>query len=351
MSLGATTLEGLESQSEKPRREETLVTWTILIFLSGILNAIVLVLILNMWEPITSSIVRFAALSVLALTFPVVCSLVMSNLLPQKRFASPFDIGAISVAAILLRPLFFVEYPPYGTSVVGTILTVFGAVYYLVSLRILSDRAARSISGIGYSPPHRHTTAAFFSVQTLRAEIEKDHSLRNALELGKGRRLREEIVIYQNDRSDYRFFIVLVGDPKCNSCQIHFEAYGIGRYAIYTDDKTKRIFNRDTGYFERVLREEKGIEFTDSALELPFSAEIDQILLKPTRSGFLSLTALPNRARATIAGSGFLSLSFCIMYVTGIISFNDFLTTMITTIGPFLLGVFRSLKAPVKRGK
>jgi len=330
-------------------REDTLIKWATATFFGGALNAAVLILVLTMWQPIIGSVFHLLAVAVLAFTLPILYSSLASQMLPQKRFVSPFDIVVTSAATILLRSMVLVGYFPYSIYAGDIFLTVVGTIY-LVMLGALSGPVAKSMVGIGYSPPHQRTMKTLMSFQDLTTIVEENSSLLKALELEQKSRLkRGKVIIYMNDRSDYRLFVVLVSDAKNKCCLIHFEAYGIGRYAIYTNDRTKKTFERDTSFLEKVLREDEVFLTEYAPKELPFGSEIDQILLRPIRSRLASFTELPNRTKAVVVATSLLILTIFILRVTNVLSQDNFVTTILTVIGPLLIGLLRSLKGPIRR--
>jgi hypothetical protein len=341
-----------EDKESRFRLEDTLVKWAVATFFGGALDAALIYAIIAMYYPITESLFGMAALGTIVIVVPILYSVLATHLLPDKRFVSPFAQVMVTAALVIGQTMLTLR-PPY-TNQSGYVLLTSFALIYLILMSYGADLVAKYIAGLGGGQDtHKRTLTASVQFPALLKIVDDEEDLRKASsKLLKKRELSKgKVSVYRNEDSNYRFFLAMAENPKNpDQTLMHFEAYLIGDYVIHTTDTTNLIFDRDTAFFEKTLREKHGVEFGEAHYDMmPLRRDIDAIILEPTGSRITSLAALPKRTILVMFAFLVLGVIAYALRATNQITQNDFLSLLVVSLGPLLVSLIPFVRGPAKR--
>jgi len=339
-------LERLERLEERIWRDATVVQWAIFTFFGGVVNFVILHQVALYYPPVEifwrTTIPNYQNLGILSgatLLFLIGYPIFASHYLPEKRFVSPIDMSLLGAVLNL--------YGHLNSPLVYFVDAIIGSMT-LVLFGVLAEAIAKPLVGVGMMDTDKRTFRAINCPISKVAKIIGDFDLKDSLDLDKKRsRHNNKLIIYRNSDSRYRFFVVLAEDSESKDTLIHCEAYSIGRYVIGSSNVSKRRFDMNVSYLERVLLGEKKIllEPADCDSSFPFYSEVNRILREPTRSRFAALARLPKRTVAIFAGIIFLALAYYLSYVGKHLTNESFVTALLGIVA-LILGMLPFIKGP-----
>jgi hypothetical protein len=350
-------LEKLERIEERMRKESSLMTWLIATCAGAFFNLIVINLVAIFYQaylgvPIeASSLGAVLVIGMFALILPILYSVIVSHLIERKLFVSPFMIIILTSVLILFQVLVSLR-PLYTTTSFNILLQVLFGIIYLGLFGYVGEKVTRSIVGLGDMGTHQHTIRVSEPFNEVKSLVHRKFALRDALGLTeKTTSANGKIIIYRSRLSGYQFHLVIVGDPnEPTKTLLHFEGYAIGRYYIGTTDQSEIVFERDVQYFEKVLKE-NGLtpEPSKYGRDFPFANAIDQVILAPTGSKLVSVSALPWQTVAVLIGVSILVGIVFVLRANQTLSQNDFVSGLLLGIGPLIITVLQFFRGPAKR--
>lgn len=345
-------LESLERLEDRFRQESSMIAWASLTIFGGGLLIAALYQTLNFypWYSLqngqrTIDPVSLGLLILVATVVLMIYSILASHLLPQKRFVSPFLMSLIGAGVNLFQS----ARSDFTDFVIGLIGSLF-----LIFFGLMVNMFAWALVGPGFLDSHKLA----IEVEAPFAEVLKKVNkwdLRDSLDLTRKRVLeRGNLVLYRTTGFAYCFYVVLTPNPdKAKSTLMYFEAYELGNYAAGVSPHTKRTFERDTEYLQKVLRDEApkfGLRSAKYDENFPFYGEIRHLVRQPTESKLSGLATLPKQTIGVLAGIAFLSLSYYLSYISGQVTQAAFGSAILGVFGLFV-GLLPFLRGPERKGK
>ena len=249
----------------------------------------------------------------------------------------PGEIAAISIAVVLLRT-------DWGIS-----NQLFVSIY-LVMVGLVDEALAKSIVGVGGSDTDHRTWKVNAPIKDVTKFINQE-DVRGALSLSEMRRRHSDnLVIFRRTYNDYRRYVVLAADTQ-DKTSLHCEAYWVGRYVIGIDKTSKRLFEKDMGYLEDVLRDEGKFQLDAANFDgnFPFFSEVRRIIPDPTESKFAAAARLPRQTIAVIVGILFLALAIYLSYPLTSQVTQQGLASALIGLGSLFVGLVPFIRGPVSR--
>ncbi len=326
-------------------RNASLVWWVALTFLGAAINMAGLALA-NYRFPVqeyrymgspTVNPQNLLIVAFLGFLIPLSYSYLASHSLPTKRYVGPAEIAVISIAVVLLRT-------DWGIS------NQFFVSIYLVMVGLVDEALAKSIVGVGGSDTNHRTWKVTASIKDLTKFINQE-DVRGVLSLSEMRsRHSDNLVIFRRSYTNYRRYVVLAADSS-DKTFLHCEGYWIGRYVIGIDKTSERLFEKDMGYLEDILRDEGKFQLEAASFDgnFPFFSEARRIILEPTESKFAALSRLPRQTIAVIVGISFLALAMYLSYPPTNQVTQQALASALIGLGSLFVGLVPFIRGPVSR--